>query len=74
MNHDVLVMARNYVQIPQLYSQFSEWLYIILLYTVYLTVTAALFFLADFDFEARAYQVSRVNNRERDFETDLNRT
>ena len=56
-NIEVVRISMNFIKVDIIHYYISGWLYIIIYYSVYLTVTIVFYILADFGLEARTNHV-----------------
>ena len=73
INWDITDIVKQYIEVANIYHTLSFFLYLIMYFAIYLAVTVAFYFLADFSFEKRSNWV-RPEDHPVQLDTNLNNT
>ena len=70
IHYDIMSIVGFFINVGMIYYYVSVWLYLIINYSVHLVVTVVFYYLADFGFEVRTYQV-KPEGKQQGFENKL---
>ena len=73
IQQDIVIVSSYYIKINKIYNYLQGWTNLIVYRAIYLTLTVAFYYLADFGFEARTNPVRFADHQE-GFSTNLNQS